>query len=123
MDQRWFEHFSCLEALFLAKSLEKSDLTFQTVQISAKSPPAGAVKGSEPFILPKSADRPVDQHLDRPVMATDQAHVEAQHDSPTIVISDQQTDQPSTNQIHVGLHQSQVHLVYTLPRTPVRIKF
>ena len=41
----------------------------------AKSPPAGAVKVAEPFILPKP-DRPVD----RPLMSTDQARVEAQHD-------------------------------------------
>ena len=56
MDQRWCEHFSRLEVLFLSKSMEKSDPTFQTVEMPAKSPPVGAVKGSEPFILPKPAD-------------------------------------------------------------------
>ena len=55
MDQRWSERFSRLEALFLSKSMEKSDPTFQTVKMLAQSPPASAVKGSEPFILPKQA--------------------------------------------------------------------
>ena len=54
MDQRWSEHFSRFEALFLSKS----DPTFQTVKMPAKTPLASAVKGSEPFILPKPADRP-----------------------------------------------------------------
>ena len=91
MDQRWSEHFSRLEALFLSKSMEKSDLTFQTVKMPAKSLPAGAVKGSEPFILPKPVDRPVD----RLVMATDQARVEAQYDRPSALDSHQPADQPS----------------------------
>ena len=60
MDQRWSERFSRLRALFLSKSVVKSDPTFQTVKMAAKTPPTGAVKGSEPFILPKPADRPVD---------------------------------------------------------------
>ena len=71
MEQRWSERFSRLELLFLSKSMEKSDPTFQTVKMPAKSPPAGAVK--EPFILTKPADRPVNL----PVMVTDQAGVEA----------------------------------------------
>ena len=77
--------------------MEKSGQTFQTVMMPAKSPPAGAVKDSEPFILPKPADRPV--------MATDQAHVETQCDRPTTVISHQPTDQPSTDQTPVALSQ------------------
>ena len=60
MDQKWSERFSRLEALFLSKSMEKSDLTFQTLKMPAKSPPAGAVKVAEHFIPPKPADRPVD---------------------------------------------------------------
>ena len=63
----------------------------------AKSPPAGAVKVFEPFILPKSTDRPV--------LLTDQAGVEAQHDGPSAVISHQPTDQPSTDQTPVALSQ------------------
>ena len=60
MDQRWSECFSHLEVLFLSKSMVKSDPTFQTVKMPEKSPPASAVKGSEPFILSKPADRSVD---------------------------------------------------------------
>ena len=97
MDQKWSERFSRLEALFLSKSMEKSDLTFQTLKVPAKSPPAGTVKVTEPFIPPKPADRPV--------MATNQARVEAQHDRPTTVSSHQPTDQPSTDQTPVVLSQ------------------
>ena len=105
VDQRWSERFSCLEALFLSKSMEKSDSTFQTVKMPAKSPPAGAVKGSEPFILPKPADQPVDQPVDRPMMATNQAHVEAPHDQPSTVVSHQPADEPSTDQTPVASSQ------------------
>ena len=52
MDQKWSKHFSCLEAFLLSKSLGKSELTFQTVNIPAKTPPASAVKVTEPFVTP-----------------------------------------------------------------------
>ena len=65
MDQKWSERFSGLEALFLSKSMEKSDLTFQTEKMPAKTPPAGAVKVSEPFIPAKPANRPVDRPVTR----------------------------------------------------------
>ena len=107
MDQKWSEHFSRPEALFLSKSMEKSDPTFHTLKMPAKSPPAGAVNVSEPFIPPKPADGPVD----RPVMATDQARVEAQHDRLTTVSSHQPT-RPLLPYL-----SSQAHLVYTLPMT------
>ena len=101
MDQRWSECFSRLEALFLSKSMEKSDPAFQTVKMPVKSPPAGAVKGSELFILPKPADQPVD----RSTMATDQAHVEAPHDQPSTVVPHQPANQPSTDQTPVASHE------------------
>ena len=78
-------------------SMEKSDPTFQILKMPAKSPPASAVKVSEPFIPSKP--------VDRPVMASDQARVEAQHDRPTTVSSHQLTDQPSTHQNPVALSQ------------------
>ena len=37
MHQRWSERFSHLEVLFLAKCIEKSDLTFHTVKMPADS--------------------------------------------------------------------------------------
>ena len=68
MDQKWSERFSRLGAFMLSKSLERSDPTFQTMKMPVKIPP-GAVKVTEPFQLPKSADRPVD----RPAETTEQA--------------------------------------------------
>ena len=56
MDQKWSKRFSHLKALFLSKSMEKLDPTFQTLKMPAKSPPAGAVKVAEPLIPPKPAD-------------------------------------------------------------------
>ena len=38
MDQKWSECFSRLEALFLSKSMEKSDPTFQTLKMPAIRP-------------------------------------------------------------------------------------
>ena len=51
-DQKWFERFSRLEAFMLSKSQEKSEPTFQTVKMPAKTSPASAVKVTEPFIAP-----------------------------------------------------------------------
>ena len=76
--------------------MEKSD---PTLKMPAKSPP------TEPFIPPKPADPPVDRLVDRPVMATGQALVEAQHDRPTTVSSHRPTDQPSNNQTPFALSQ------------------
>ena len=56
MDQKWSERFSHFEAFMLSKSLERSDLIFQTVKMPAKNPPTGAVKVTEPFLPHKSAD-------------------------------------------------------------------
>ena len=47
LDQKWSERFNRLEALLLARSLEKpqQELTFQTAKITPKkTPPVGAVK-------------------------------------------------------------------------------
>ena len=70
--------------------MEKSDPTFQTVKMPAKSPPAGAVKVAEPFIPPKPTDRPVDW----PMFSTDQASIGAQL-----------TDHLSNDQTPVALSQ------------------
>ena len=70
MDQKWSKCFCSLEAFMLSKSLERSDQTFQTMKMPVKTPPAHAVKVTEPFLPPKSADRPVD----RPAGTTNQAH-------------------------------------------------
>ena len=62
----------------------------------AKTPPASAVKVTEPFITPK----PVYQ----PVVTTDQAH-DAQHDRHRSVEFHQPANQPFTNQTPVVSHQ------------------
>ena len=63
----------------------------------AKTPPACAVKGSEPFMPPKPADRPM--------MATDQACVKAQHDRPRPLQTHQLANQLSTDQTPDALPQ------------------
>ena len=70
MDQKWSKRFSSLEAFMLSKSLEMSDQTFQTMKMPVNTPPAHGVKVTEPFLPPKSADRPVDL----PAGTTNQAH-------------------------------------------------
>ena len=49
LDQKWLERFNRLEALLLARSLEKPQQvpTFQTVNVT---PPVGSVKVTDPFI-------------------------------------------------------------------------
>ena len=76
MDQKWSERFSRLETFFLSKSLDGLERTFQTVKMPATSPPARAVKVSEPFLQLKSTDQPVV----RPDLCTDQAHVVTKRD-------------------------------------------
>ena len=71
MDQRWSERFSRLEAFFVSKSLEGSHPTFQTIKMPTKTPPAGAVKGSEPFLQSQASDHTAG----RPGLATDQTCV------------------------------------------------
>ena len=71
MDQRWSERFSRLEAFFVSKSLEGSHPTFQTIKMPTKTPPAGAVKGSDPFLQPQASDHTAG----RSGLATDQTCV------------------------------------------------
>ena len=40
IEQKWSECFSCLEGFLLSKSLEKLELTFQTLKMPTKTPPA-----------------------------------------------------------------------------------
>ena len=90
MDQKWSERFSRLEALLLSKSLEKPSLepTFQTVKMPVKTPPASAIKVTEPFLAPKPADQPVD----RPAVSTNQVQCHRPQAAEL-----QPTDQPSTD--------------------------
>ena len=71
MDQRWSERFSRLEAFFVSKSLEGSHPTFQTIKMPTKTPPASAVKGSDPFLQPQASDHTAG----RSGLATDQTCV------------------------------------------------
>ena len=64
----------------LSKSLEKpsSELTFQTVKMPVRTPPACAGKVAEPFLAPQLAD----QHVDQPATSTDHLPAEVQVDRP-----------------------------------------
>ena len=56
LNQKWSDRFNRLEALLLTTTLDKEP-TIQTVRVApTHSPPAGAVKSTEPFI------RLTDQH-------------------------------------------------------------
>ena len=56
LDLKWSKRFNRLEALLLAKSLDKEP-TFAPVKVTVThSPPVGVTKSSEPFIQP--ADKP-----------------------------------------------------------------
>ena len=49
LDLKWSERFNRLEALLLAKSLDKPEPTFASVKVTpTHSPPVGVVKSSEP---------------------------------------------------------------------------
>ena len=86
MDQKSSKHFSRLEAFLLSKSLEKPspEPTFKTVKIPVKTPPASAVKVTEPFVAPQPANRPA--------VSTNQIPAEVQCDQPRTTDLHQPTD-------------------------------
>ena len=56
LDQKWFDRFNRLEALLLAKSLDREP-TFTTVKVTpAHSPPSGSAISSKPFIKPQDTE-------------------------------------------------------------------
>ena len=61
LDQRWSDRFSRLEALLLAKTLDRPEPAFTSVKVApAHSPPAGSVISSKPFIRPSDAAQGTD---------------------------------------------------------------
>ena len=55
LDQKWSDRFNRLEALLLAKTMDKEP-TFSTVKVApTSSAPPGIAKSSEPFIRPSDA--------------------------------------------------------------------
>ena len=67
LDLKWSDRFNRIEALLLARSLEKPKPTFTSVKIApAHSPPASSVISSKPFIRPSDAHRsPTSLHRNR----------------------------------------------------------
>ena len=56
LDQRWSDRFNRLEALLLAKTLDKPEPVFTSVKVApAHLPPASLVISSKPFIRPSDA--------------------------------------------------------------------
>ena len=56
LDQKWSDRFNRLEALLLAKSLDKPEPAFTSVKVApAHSPPASSVISSKPFVRPSDA--------------------------------------------------------------------
>ena len=53
LDQKWSDRFNRLEALLLAKTLDKPEPTFGMVKVTpTTSPPVGITISTEPFIRP-----------------------------------------------------------------------
>ena len=95
LDLKWSERFNRLEALLLAKSLDKPEPTFAPVKVTpTHSPPVGVVKSSEPFI--RLADR--SQHSD--LSSTDHSPQRQSTDKSLTLSSKKQTsDLPGVTQI------------------------
>ena len=82
LDQKWSDRFNWLEALLLAKTLDRpqQEPTFSTVKVvPTHSPPANVIR-SEPFINP--ADQPVTQTSDLPATSSDLPAVGVATDPP-----------------------------------------
>ena len=68
LDQKWSDRFNQLEALLMARTLERpQEPTFSTVKVTPTHTPANVVR-TEPFIKP--TDQPSSQHTDRPTSST-----------------------------------------------------
>ena len=53
LDQKWLDRFNRLEALLLAKTLDKPEPTFGMVKVTpTTSPPVGITRSTKPFIRP-----------------------------------------------------------------------
>ena len=65
LDQKWADRFNRLEALSIARTLDRpQEPTFSTVKVTpSHGPPANVVR-TEPFL--KQADQPSSQHTNRP---------------------------------------------------------
>ena len=74
LDQKWSERFNRLEALLLAKSLDRQEPTFTSVKVTpAHSPSAESAISTKPFIRPQASDSSVTD-LAPQRQATDQSH-------------------------------------------------
>ena len=95
LDLKWSERFNRLEALLLAKSLDKPEPTFASVKVTpTHSPPVGVVKSSEPFIRPADRSQPSD------LSSTDHSPQRQSTDKSLTLSSKKQTsDLPGVTQI------------------------
>ena len=94
LDQKWSDRFNRLEALLLAKTLDRpqQEPTFSTVKVVPTHSPLANVTRSEPFINP--ADQPFTQTSDLPATSSDRPAVGATTDPPA---SSKKADRPSTS--------------------------
>ena len=64
LHQKWSDRFHRLEALLLARRLEKPELTFQPVKVmSTHTPPGGFFKATDPFIKPANRPQSLSQSI------------------------------------------------------------
>ena len=78
LDQKWSDRFNRLEALILAKALDRPEPAFTTMKVTpAHSPPSESVISTKPFIRPYDAAQGSDSSvtdLTSQKQATDQSH-------------------------------------------------
>ena len=78
LDQKWSDRFNRLEALLLAKTLDKPEPAFTTMNFTpAHSPPSGSVISTKPFFRPSDSAQGTDlsvTNLTSQRQTTDQSH-------------------------------------------------
>ena len=91
-DQKWLDQFNWLEALLVARTVDKpQEPTFQPVKVATShTPPTNVVRTKEPFI--RSTTPPLLKPTDRPT--TDPATIKQQGTSSSQPDRTQKSDQP-----------------------------
>ena len=74
MEQRWSDRFNRLEALLLAKTLDREP-TFSAVKVTPTHAPPANVISSEPFLKPSSSSQPSHRPTTSVSLATDSVDV------------------------------------------------
>ena len=99
LDQKWLDRFNRLEALLLAKTMDRpQEPTFSAVKVTpTHAPPANVIR-TEPFLKP--SDQPsqqLDRHSTAALLTTDSAKPSAA--TKTGSVSSQSSNWPGTSEV------------------------